>query len=56
MLKFEKVAPPSSGSVVSTPSMANMAVEPRWPLTANCWVKFAEPLVSVIVPAASSKS
>src|SRR5439155_26690238 len=52
-LKLEKVAPPISGSVVSIPSMANTVVAPRWPFPANCWVKFAAPLLSVMVPAAS---
>ena len=56
MLKLEKVAPPISGSVVSTPSMEKTVVEPRWPLTANCWVKLAAPLASVMVPAASRRS
>src|SRR6266850_2691655 len=55
-LKLEKVAPPSSGSVVSAPSMAKTAAEPRWPLTANCCVKLAAPLVSVMVPAARRRS
>src|SRR5271169_2895399 len=55
-LKLEKVAPPISGSVVSIPSMAKTVVEPRWPFTANCWVKFAAPLVSVMVPAASKSN
>ena len=52
-LKFVKVAPPISGSVLSAPSMAKTAAVPRWPFTANCCVKFAAPLVSVMVPAAS---
>src|SRR5437016_9697678 len=55
-LKFENVAPPSSGSVVSAPSTANTVATPRCPFTANCCVKFAAPLVSVIVPAASSSN
>src|SRR5579863_8092088 len=54
--KFVNVAPPISGSVLSAPSMANTAAVPRWPFTANCCVKFAAPLVSVIVPAASNSS
>ena len=55
-LKFENVAPPISGSVVSAPSMAKTVVVPRWPLTANCCVKFAAPLASVMVPAANKSS
>jgi len=55
-LKLEKVDPPSSGSLVSIPSMAKTVVAPRWPFTANCWVKFAAPLVSVMVPAASKSN
>src|ERR1017187_6274520 len=55
-LKLENVAPPISGSVVSMPSMANTVVMPRCPLTVNCWVKLAAPLVSVCVPAASRSS
>ncbi len=55
-LKLEKVAPPISGSVVSTPSMEKTVVEPRWPLTANCCVKLAAPLASVMVPAARRRS
>ena len=35
-LKFEKVAPPISGSLISAPSMANVASTPRCPLIANC--------------------
>ena len=52
-LKLENVAPPISGSVVSMPSIENTVAVPRWPLTVNCCVKFAAPLVSVCVPAAS---
>jgi hypothetical protein len=55
-LKLVKVAPPISGSVLSAPSMANTAAVPRCPLTANCCVKLDAPLVSVMVPAASSSS
>src|ERR1039457_6750903 len=55
-LKFEKVDPPISGSVLSAPSIANTAAVPRCPLTANCCVKFEVPLVSVMVPAASSNN
>src|SRR6516225_440055 len=55
-LKLENVDPPICGSVVSIPSMAKTVVEPRWPFTANCWVKFAAPLVSVMVPAASKSN
>ena len=55
-LKLEKVAPPISGSLLSAPSMAKTAAVPRCPLTANCCVKFDAPLVSVMVPAASSSS
>src|SRR5215831_5693648 len=55
-LKLENVAPPISGSVVSAPSSANTVAVPRCPFTANCCVKFAAPLVSVIVPAASKSS
>ena len=35
-LKFEKVDPPISGSLMSAPSMANVASTPRCPLIANC--------------------
>ncbi len=55
-LKLEKVAPPTSGSVVSMESMAKTAAVPRWPFTANCWVKLAAPFESVMVPAASSSN
>src|SRR5208283_6130338 len=55
-LKFVKVAPPSSGSLLSAPSKANSAAVPRCPLTANCCVKLAVPFESVMVPAASSSS
>ena len=55
-LKLEKVAPPSSGSLESVPSVAKTAVTPRCPFIENCCVKFAAPLVSVIVPAASRSS
>src|ERR1700730_14724917 len=55
-LKLENVAPPISGSVVSKPSRAKTVATPRWPLTANCWVKLAAPLASVIVPAARSNN
>src|ERR1035441_7555944 len=55
-LKFAKVAPPISGSLVNPPSIAKTEAAPRCPLTVNCWVKFAAPLVSVIVPAASSNN
>ena len=55
-LKFENVAPPISGSLAKMPSMAKTAVVPRWPFTANCWVKFEEPLVSLCVPPASRRS
>src|SRR6202165_6122869 len=55
-LKLEKVAPPSAGSVVAAESMAKTAAVPRWPLTANCCVKLAAPLVSVMVPAARRRS
>ena len=51
-----KVAPPISGSLVSAPSMAKTASTPRWPLMANCCVKFVWPLASVMVPAASSSN
>jgi len=54
-LKLEKVLPPISGSLMSAPSMAKVASTPRWPLMANCAVKFVAPLASVMVPAASSK-
>ena len=53
-LKFGMILPPISGSLMSAPSMANVASTPRWPLIANCWVKFVAPFVSVIVPAARS--
>src|SRR4029077_16568021 len=56
ILKLENVAPPISGSVVSNPSIAKTVAEPRWPLTANCCVKLAAPLASVMVPAASRRS
>ena len=36
--------------------MANTAAVPRWPFTANCCVKLEAPLVSVMVPAASSSN
>ena len=52
-LKFENVAPPISGSLMSAPSIANVASTPRCPLIANCAVKFVAPFESVIVPAAS---
>ena len=55
-LKFVNVAPPISGSLMSAPSMANIASTPRCPSMANCCVKFVAPFVSVIVPAASSSS
>ena len=55
-LKFEKVTPPISGSLMSAPSMAKVASTPRCPLMANCAVKLVAPLVSVMVPAASSSS
>jgi hypothetical protein len=55
-LKFEKVAPPISGSLMSAPSMAKVASTPRCPLMANCAVKLVAPLASVMVPAASSSS
>ena len=55
-LKLENVAPPISGSVVSNPSIANTVAVPRCPFTANCWVKLAAPLASVMVPAASSSN
>jgi len=53
---LRNVAPPSSGSVVSAPSMAKTDAVPRCPFTANCCVKLAAPFVSVIVPAASSSN
>src|SRR4029077_11419509 len=55
-LKFEKVAPPISGSVVSNPSRAKTVAVPRYSFRANCAVKLAAPLVSVMVPAASSSN
>ena len=55
-LKFENVAPPISGSVVSMASIENTVALPRCPLTVNCCVKFAAPFVSVCVPADSSSS
>ena len=55
-LKLENVAPPISGSLMSAPSIANVASTPRWPLMANCAVKLVAPLASVMVPAASSSS
>jgi hypothetical protein len=55
-LKFAKALPPISGSLVSAPSMAKTASTPRWPLIANCWVKFVAPLTSVMVPAASNSN
>src|ERR1035441_6059188 len=51
-LKFEKVAPPISGSLMSAPSMANTASTPRCPLMANCAVaaRFA-PAAGILLPA-----